>query len=79
MHGHPCTPRLSSAFPGSALPSSLTPCPHGRVELLAELYAALNMTDAKHKASFDYLRMLLNHKDAKLRVGYSPLITAPAP
>ena len=49
------------------------------MELLAELYAALNMTDAKHKASFDYLRMLLNHKDAKLRVGYSPLITAPAP
>ena len=50
-----------------------------RNEGLAELYAALNMTDAKHKASFDYLRMLLNHKDAKLRVGYSPLITAPAP
>ena len=50
-----------------------------RNEGLAGLYAALNMTDAKHKASFDYLRMLLNHKDAKLRVGYSPLITAPAP
>ena len=40
-------------------PSSLTPCPHGCAELLAELYAALNVTDAKHKASFGYLRTLL--------------------
>ena len=45
-----------------------------RNEGLNLVYSQLNITNATHKASLDYIRTLLNHKGVSLYVGYDSLI-----
>ena len=47
---------------------------HARSGGLSLIYSQLNITNASIKASFDYLRTLLNHKGVSLYVGYDSLI-----
>ena len=45
-----------------------------RNEGLNLVYSQLNITNATHKVSLDYIRTLLNHKGVSLYVGYGSLI-----
>ena len=45
-----------------------------RNEGLNLVYSQLNITNATHKTSLDYIRTLLNHKEVSLYVGYNSLI-----
>ena len=38
------------------------------------IYSTLNITNATHKRSLDYLRTLSNHKGVNLYVGYQTMI-----
>jgi hypothetical protein len=40
------------------------------VQGLAALYAGLNITQQKHKMSFDYLRMMMRHDSAVVSATY---------
>lgn len=41
------------------------------------LYSSLNFTNEQHKASFNYLRTLRNHKNIRLHVNFASLISGP--
>ena len=45
-----------------------------RNEGLSLVYSQLNITNATHKTSLDYIRALLNHKGVSLYIGYGSLI-----